>query len=209
MLQKDSMIKLNTGFSGFSPDELANLGDAVATNLPTIAIFNTLTPTPAQIATAVTNLRNAIKSTGPSRDQQIDGAFQALSDLLGHVAENAMQVANVTDANLAAIGLPVAKSRVRSTAPPEICPNLRLRHGDNPGEVFGTCDPPGPNIRIYELQWTFDPNAGPWNDGGSFPNSRAFKLTGMQRGKDIWVRVRAVNTNGPGGWSDPATIMVT
>jgi hypothetical protein len=144
--------------------------------------------------------------TGPGRGLAIEAD---LADLLTEVGTNAAKVPNATDTDVAEIGLPEAKSRVRSTAVPDICENLRLRHGDSPGEVLGTCDPPGPNIRIYELQWTFDPNLGPWNDGGNFPNSRAFKISGLPRGKDIWVRVRAVNTNGEGGWSDPATIMVT
>ena len=43
----------------------------------------------------------------------------------------------------------------------------------------------------------------------TFPNSRAFKFSGLTRGKDVWVRVRARNAVGAGAWSDPATIMVT
>ncbi len=32
----------------------------------------------------------------------------------------------------------------------------------------------------------------------SVPNSRAFKFTGLERGKDTWFRVRARNPVGPG-----------
>jgi hypothetical protein len=76
------------------------------------------------------------------------------------------------------------------------------------GEVLAKCVPPETNIRIYFLQWTLDPNGGVWNDGGSCTNSQSFRLSGLPRGKDIWVRVAAVNTVGQGAWSDPATIMV-
>jgi hypothetical protein len=38
---------------------------------------------------------------------------------------------------------------------------------------------------------------------------RSFKFSGLTRGKDVWVRVRARNSVGAGAWSDPATIMVT
>lgn len=84
-----------------------------------------------------------------------------------------------------------------------------MRHGSNPGEVVGSCDSLGENIRTYEGQWTLDPNAGPWSDIETFPNSRSFKWTGLGRGKDTWFRVRARNAIGAGPWSDPATMMVT
>ena len=34
-------------------------------------------------------------------------------------------------------------------------------------------------------------------------------VAGLSRGKDYSIRARAVGANGPGPWSDPATIMVT
>lgn len=33
-------------------------------------------------------------------------------------------------------------------------------------------------------------------------------FTGLTRGKDVWVRVRARNVKGAGVWSNPAVIMV-
>lgn len=203
------MIKLNTGFNEYSADDLAHLGDTVATNLPNIAALATLKPTPADIAAAVTALQNAMKMSGPGRAQAIDAAFDALADLLGEVATNAPQVAGVTDTDLAEIGLPQAKTPTRATTPPPAPQNVLLNHGANPGEVTGKCDPVGGNIRTYEGQWTLDPNAGSWSEPETFPNSRSFKWSGLARGKDTWFRMRARNTVGAGAWSDPATIMVT
>lgn len=203
------MIKLNTGFSEYTPDDLAHLGEKVAANLPLIPIFATLKPTPAEITAAVTALQNALKMTGPGRAQAINAAFTSLADLLGEVATNAPQIAGVTDTDLAEIGLPLAKTPTRATTPPPAPQNLRLNHGANPGEVTGKCDPVQGNLRTYEGQWTLDPNAGTWSDVETFPNSRAFKWTGLARGKDTWFRVRARNSIGAGPWSDPATIMVT
>jgi hypothetical protein len=54
-----------------------------------------------------------------------------------------------------------------------------------------------------------DPQGTTWTDVGTFGSTRGVTIGGLERGKDIWVRVRAVGGNGPGAWSDPATTMVT
>lgn len=184
----------------------------MAANLPGLGIFSTLKPTPAEITAAVTALQQAVMMIGPGRSQAIDAAFDALAGLLGQLADNAPQIANVTDTDLAAIGLPLVKSPVRTTTPPAVCENLRLSHGANSGEITGKCDPAEGNIRFYEAQLALDPNGtngNGWSNTETFLNSRAFKFTGLARGKDVWVRVRARNTAGAGPWSDTATIMVT
>jgi hypothetical protein len=203
------MIKLNSGFSDYSDDGLAHLGETVATNLGTIPIFSSLTPTSGQITTGVEDLQTAMAMKGQGRAQAINAAFNALGDLLGEVATNAPQVKSVTDTLLAEIGLPIGKTPQRATTPPEAPQNLRLNHGANPGEIGAKCDPTPGNIRVYEAQWTLDPNGNTWSDPETFPNSRSFKFSGLTRGKDVWVRVRARNSVGAGPWSDPATIMVT
>jgi hypothetical protein len=203
------MLKLNTGFGDYSADDLAHLGETVAGNLPGIAIFTTLIPTPAQIEAAVTALRAAIDMVGPGRKQAIGAGSGVLANLLGDVATNARQITGVDDTQLAEIGLPVAKKPARTTTVPDICLDLFLMHGQMPGQVRARCQPPAGNIRTYDLEWTLDPNGLEWTSGGTFANSRAFTLDELPRGKDIWVRVRARNTLGAGAWSDPATIMVT
>jgi hypothetical protein len=203
------MIKLITGYSEYSADDLWHLGDTVATNLPTLPIFSALKPTPAEIDAAATALENAINMHGPGRSQAIRTAFNALDELLGEIAVNAPQVTGVTDTQLAEIGLPIVKTPQRSTEPPDAPQDVRLFHGANPGAIKGRCDSLGDRIRVYEAQWTLDPNGDTWSNPETFPNSRSFKYSSLTRGKDTWVRVRARNTIGAGAWSDPATIMVT
>ncbi|HEY1770294.1 MAG TPA: fibronectin type III domain-containing protein [Chthoniobacterales bacterium] len=203
------MIKLISGFGEYTPDGLAKLGEKVSGNLPNIPVFATLIPPSTDIAAGSLALRAAIDMTGLGRKEAIESKFAGLAGLLSDIAMNAPQVLTVTDTDLAQIGIPVVKAHTRETQTPPSPQALRLRHGQMSGDVLGVCDPAGPNIRNYVMQWTLDPNAGPWTDAGMFPNSRAFKLSGMPRGKDIWVRVAAVNTVGQGPWSDPATIMVT
>jgi hypothetical protein len=203
------MIKLITGYSEYSADDLWHLGSTVAGNLPNLPIFSTLKPTPVDIDTEATALESAINMYGPGRKQAIDTAFAALAGSLGEIAVNAPQVTGVTDMQLAEIGLPVVKTPQRATQPPPSPQNLRLFHGASPGDITGKCDSLGDKIRVYEAQWTLDPNGDTWSNPETFPNSRSFKYSGLARGKDTWVRVRARNAVGAGAWSDPATIMVT
>jgi hypothetical protein len=44
------------------------------------------------------------------------------------------------------------------------------------------------------------PNGTNWTDVGMFGSTRRVIISGLERGKDIWVRVRAIGGNGPGGW---------
>lgn len=201
-------MKLITGYSDYTADDLLHLGEKVGANVTKMSVFASLKPSGADVTAAATALNDAINLSGPGRKETLAQAFDALGGLLGDVAMNAPQTPGVTEADLAEIGLPQQKTPTRTTTVPPICENLRLRHGPMQGEVLGTCEVPASNVRIYVAQWTLDPNGGQWTDAGSFPNSRSFKFIGLPRGKDVWIRVAAVNVIGQGPWSDPATIMV-
>jgi hypothetical protein len=60
------------------------------------------------------------------------------------------------------------------------------------------------NCRSFRCQQ----NCQQMADGGTFASTRGIGITGLTRGKDYWARIRAVGPNGPGAWSDPATILV-
>src|SRR5437868_4157597 len=104
------MIRLISGYSDYSTDDLSHLAETVVANLPGLGIFSTLKPTPVEITAAATALQQAVMMKAPGRAQAIKAAFNTLAELLGQVADNAPQIPNVTDTELAAIGLPVAKT---------------------------------------------------------------------------------------------------
>jgi hypothetical protein len=207
-MSQTTKTKLITGFSEYSADGLCHLGSDVAGNVPKLPIFASLTPTPAEISSQVQALLTATGMYGPGRAQAISAAFTGLASLLSLVSTNAPQVKNVTSTDLAAIGIPLVKKPTRTTQPPAQVQNVMLNNGANSGEVQGTCDPAGSNTRVYEAQWTLDLNAETWSETSIFPNSRSIAFTGLSRGKDVWVRVRARNVKGAGAWSNPAVIMV-
>ena len=45
---------------------------------------------------------------------------------------------------------------------------------------------------FYEVEYTLDPVNGPWTAVPAFGSTRGIVLTGLTRGKDYYVRVRAV-----------------
>jgi hypothetical protein len=91
--------------------------------------------------------------------------------------------------------------------------NLKLSIGDAAGEVDAGWDSlTKQGVKSYEVQAVInplnnDPNAGPWVQQPTVTKSKC-TVGGFTSGSRIWVRVRAIGPNGPGDWSDPATIIV-
>lgn len=108
---------------------------------------------------------------------------------------------------LATSGFDMRKAPTLTSDPVTAPGNVRLKQTGVSGVVQVMCDAVT-RAQAYELQYTLDPNAGPWTDGGTFASTRGIGMTGLTRGKDYWARVRAVGPNGAGAWSDPATILV-
>ena len=96
MLQIIVLMKLKLGFTNYSNDQLADLGDTVATNLPTSPICAALTTTPAQITAATKALRDAMNMTGPGRAAGLQAAFHALADLLSQARAEYSQLRPAT-----------------------------------------------------------------------------------------------------------------
>jgi len=88
--------------------------------------------------------------------------------------------------------------------------NVRLERTPVSGTVIVKWQGDGSRA-VYEVQInTSDPNvAANWSYKGSFTGGKA-ELSGFTPGATLWVRVRKIGTKGEtGGWSDPASIMVT
>lgn len=202
-------MKLKTGYSDLTPDEAVDLGGKVKLNMTGKPVWSALNTLLTQLPLDITAVTTAQSATGPSASTQLELATGKLADTLGAIADGANRTAAATEVDLASTGLPAVKQKTQLTEPPPAPQNTQLRHGQMPGEVLATVEPPpGGNIRAYEGQWALDTD-GPWSETQTFPNSRRMRFTGLARGKDTWFRIRARNTVGAGPWSDPATIMVT
>jgi hypothetical protein len=75
--------------------------------------------------------------------------------------------------------------------------------GEFQGQLLARCQPVT-SVRLYEYQTTLDPNAeSSWVTRGSSSRS-SMEINDLTSGDYCWVRIRAVNTAGPGPWSTAA-----
>ena len=119
-----------------------------------------------------------------------------------------MTVSNVTDTDLAGSGFALRQAATHTTQPPDAPTGLHLKTTGVSGELSVLLDKVDRAV-MYDVEYTQDPVNGPWTAGGAFNSTRGIKLTGLTRGKDYYVHVRAVATGqNKGPWSDLASAMV-
>jgi hypothetical protein len=199
---------LNSGFSEMPLDEFIEKVMGIIAALTGNANFPVTSPTVAIIQTALDAVTTAMAIQGPAREPAVAAARAALEQKLALLATNLETLANFDVVKLATTGFNQRKAPVISNLPPDVPGNLRLKPGTISGSVRVLFDP-SDRAKSYQVQISFDPNAGPWTDVDTFSSSRGIVLTGLTRAKDIWVRVRAIGPNNTkSGWSDPATILV-
>jgi hypothetical protein len=203
------MNKLNSGFSKLPDDQFDNKAQTIVAALTGNANFATTTPPLATITASITAYQAALAlPPGAARDAQVSATRATLSTQLEQLARNIELVPNVTEAMLATTGFDMRKAPSGTSAPVDAPANVRLKQTGVSGVVQVLCDSVS-RAQAYEMQYTQDPNSGPWTDAGTFVSTRGIGMTGLTRGKDYWARVRAVGPSGAGAWSDPATIMVS
>jgi hypothetical protein len=140
-----------------------------------------------------------------------NNARAALEDDLRKLGGYVNTIANGDLATIELSGFPSYSTiRPPGTSPLSVPQNLRLERTPVSGGIIARWDTDGTRS-IHEMQTnTGDPNvAANWSYKGSFTGGRA-DLSGFTPGATLWVRVRKIGTGGEtGGWSDPASIMVT
>ena len=204
------MSILNTGFGDLSDTDFLQKGREIVNALstpPGSGFFGGVTPTPATLTAALDAFEaTLLLGNAPGAASDREAAREAADTLMGLIAAG---LENITTerAVLVHSGYDLRKINERDTTPTAKPENLRVKPTGIPGEAKLDCSGV-PNVLTYEMQWTLDPNAGPWNAAGIVPSIRAMLIEGLQRGKDTWFRVRAYGPNGAGPWSDPATMMV-
>lgn len=202
------MNKLNSGFSRLPDDQFDNVAQSISQAIKGNANFPSPIPTQAAIQAELDLYQKALAmQPGAPRDAAVKETRATLATSLDRLARNLELTPGVTDAMLATSGFDLRKQPKLSTETVAAPGNVRLKQTGVSGVVQVLCDAVD-RASAYELQYTQDPNNGPWTDGGTFASTRGIGISGLLRSKDYWARIRAVGTSGPGPWSDPATILV-
>ena len=135
-----------------------------------------------------------------TRESQMAAALQHHRTLGSYVESRAAgNPAIITEG-----GFDLVQPRSGPQAMPQV-QNNSVTSGDNDGEADASWNSVK-GAKSYELQ-TAGASAGPWTHEATITVSHK-TLSGKTSGQKLWTRVRAVNSLGPGPWSDPACCTV-
>ena len=191
-----NMNQLNVGLSRLNDDALYHLAVTVVNNVGGMAVFSALAALLPPITTAAGALESAMALPyGATRETSIAAARATLGGLLQNLVERCESTPGVTTAQLAETGFTLRRKATHTSEPPAAPGNLRLKTTGISGEML-VLIAAVLRAKMYEVEWTLDPVNGPWTMVPAFESSRGMKLTGLTRGKDYYVRVRAVATGG-------------
>ena len=211
------MDKLKINYNDLNPD--ATLALLRSHKVAMTSNLNYPTPVPDDTAlTATITLVAAKQAAFATADAAWETAHTELLDavdaghsMLGQRATNCNSVTPGDKAKLTTSGLPlISTSHTPTGATPRV-ENLKLTGGDIVGTVDGSWNSLLNRASSYQVQSALnvgnDPNTATWVNQDPVTKSST-TIGPFTSGTRIWVRVRAVGTNGTGDWSDPATIIV-
>ena len=132
-------------------------------------------------------------------EEIIAGLNAYFNDMESHTQFNAVK--------LQSLGLPLRATPTPTQACGTVT-GLITTVGDEEGVLNGKWKAQAQAIS-YEVQITTDPmTPNSWAYVAPVATRARKKITGLTSGQKYWIRVRAVNDQGPGPWSDPSCRMV-
>lgn len=214
---KTKMASLNLSLSRKNLTELVTLAESThATLVPTPP---TLPPLPNMAGKAADMLAQSVVA------KAADKAYEDGKIALAHLKEvrdaeadklraeistvgKAVEAESKGDpVKLTSSGLPLAAVPTQTSSPPGKVLNLSVTASEIDGQLDVHHDPVD-RAKSYELELTtVDPINGPWPVKCSQTTSTC-SVVGLTSGQRVWIRVRALGSNGPGAWSDPFTKIV-
>jgi len=185
-------------------------------NIITAATGNTNAPTPTPPLTELQGLLDA----GVTKNNDLNAALDNVAMLRTDVAEHqkliidalttyiayAEMVTGRDPVKLQSLALPLRNPRSTPAACVTVA-GLATSVGNNEGEMAASWNRQG-QADWYEIQVSTDPNlATSWTPVVNVSEAKV-RLTGLPSGQKRWMRVRAVNRQGPAPWSDPSCRMI-
>jgi hypothetical protein len=205
-----SSIKLN--FGRLSVPEKVALTRSVVTKMTTNSHFPTPQPTLTAIGLSADDLeqaereakdtRQAAKAKTTIRNNKEDDLERLMAQMVAYVTT----VSGGDEEIIQSAGMDVRDAPGVSTVPAQPAA-LSATAGDFDGTMDLSWDPVV-GATSYVIEASPDPpTATSWGHHGVSTKS-TFTVPGLTSGTRLWFRVAAVNPNGQGPWSDPATKIV-
>ena len=167
--------------------------------------------TAAALATGISDFDAAMAAAdggGPEETAAKNDKRAVLVDLLRELASYVDDNHGNDMAKLLASGFQAASTN-RAQSPLDI-PLIKEITNNGSGKL-GVRIAPVANAKSFEARYALIPPggaAGPWQHGGTFPNSRSILISGLTPGGNYQIQIRAVGgSTGYSEWSDPITHM--
>jgi hypothetical protein len=180
--------------------------------------FTTPNPALADITAKALALETAYEASLEGNHAKVAESNQLKQDLKHLLSFLAMYVNNIAQGDVQKIfssGMELSKD----SEPVGMLPapgDVRLEKGSNEGKIFVRFTKVE-NAKSYEIDYSESAETQlnlpdnlediPWEHAGTSTGTK-FEITGLSSGNRILVRVAAVNAEGQGTWSDPATMVV-
>jgi hypothetical protein len=172
------------------------------------------TPTLAQITADFSSFASvyaAVSSGDRTRLPERNGARDVLTEDLQQLAAYLQMMTKGDPTLIATSGfdLHTASPRPAVILPLPAPADLRISRGDVSGTLIARVTRMS-QAAAYDVQLaSADPTVETnWNDAGTFSTSRRMQIVGLTPGKTYSVRVRAINSAGPGAWTVPGSLMI-
>ena len=200
------IVKTSLAFASLSDADLDNFARAVHDGLTGNPAFPSPPVTLASLQTAISDLTAkvaAAKAGGPFDTAAKNSARQTLVGMLLELAAYVEMISNNDEALLLSSGF-----EIQGGSGPSIHleqpQDLSLKNGGS-GELVASVEPVH-NASMYEGR--IRPNDGDWMQSVFTGDSQHIIFSGLQRGRDYTVEVRALGgTTGQSDWSDPSSLM--
>lgn len=170
--------------------------------------FPTIDPPGEAIAAALSAYQDAMKAErSKTAKALLDATRKSLTNLLKELAVNLEDSAKGDMLKLVQTGYDINKITPTQTTGDTPKPlNLRLYQALR-NQILAKVKAIGGKV-VYTGAYSYDPINGPWIEIDPVTNSQKILFTDLERGRDVYIRVKVVATQGTSDWSDIATIMV-
>ena len=201
-------IKIRVGFDVYADSDFLTFAKHVSQMMTGNTNFTTPSPALALINTAISDYETALgkavngsKTDTATKNQKRSNLTQLLQQL-GYYVQT---TANNDLAKALSSGFEITKDRTPSVVPNPPS-NVTVKQGLHSGEAIADCKRE-PSAVAYLCRYSLSITTPVWVNLPT-QTGHKFTITGLAKGKDIWVSMAALNSAGISDWSDIASATI-